>query len=392
MEALWRDRDRQQQRQEMDLLAFLQMLDQRQRTLRDAARALVRESDSPKRRQLLAAAESAQRDLAEEIPTLKEKIEAGAAQSAAPPGAAGTPTAAKPDPSPEVKKAVETLQGMADASAKAMTTAADRLHGSKPGEAVAPQSEAVTQLDEIFRAAAPFPNLVQRALQTQDGLVQQSTGVVEKPEENKDADLGESAWNQGFVGRWSEALPPKAQQGLKDLEAQASAAPSPAPQTAQQAPVDPEEEKKQREGLRRSMQLAITLAPKVQKLSNEATEALRDGHPKEALPKQQEALKLLKEIAEPLPKKPPQEQPQQQPNEDQKQQDQQQQPQQGDQKKDDQQKQDQQQQSQPKPDQMPQQQAEAVLRQAQQRQQQRQQMEKQLQDRLYRPGPVEKDW
>jgi len=391
MEALWRDRDRQKQRQEMDLLAFLQMLDQRQRALRAAGKELARQSDSPQRRQAIAETESAQRDLAQEIPVLKEKIESAASQSAAS-GAPGGATPAKPQLSPEAQKAVEALQGVADAAGQAMLAAAGRLRAAQPGDAAGPQTEAVDKLDEVYRAVAPYENVVQRALQTQNALVDQTVAVVERPEEAKDVDLGESAWAQEFVGRWSELLPARAPQGLKDLEA-AQAEPSAAPpaQGPQQAPADPEAEKKQREGLRRSMQLAITLAPKVHELSLEAVKELTDQKPAAALPKQQEALKLLKEIAEPLPKQ-PQPQEQQPKKDDQQKQEQKPQPQPSDQPQQDQPQQQQPQQPQPKPGELSKQQAEAVLRQAQQRQQQRQQMDKQLQNYLYRPGPVEKDW
>ncbi len=437
MQALWQDRDRQKQRKEMDLLQFLQMLDQRQRALRAVSAQLDREPDSPKRRQAATEAESAQRELAEEVPVLKEKLETAAAQAGSP-GPAAAPAAgaapARPELSPEVKKAVEALQEVSEASAKAMLIAADRLHGSRPGEALGPQTEAVEKLDEVYRAVAPFPNLVQRALQSQNSLVEQNpasaenatgpTSVAERPgtpkpkveespvakaggEKSSDVtevDLEQAAWEQVFVGRWSDAMPAKAQQGLKELETTESAAATasgtvPAPTgvgptgPTGAAVADPEAEKKQREGLRRSMQLAITLAPKIHTLSGEAAGALKGRKPAAALPKQQEALKLLKEIAEPLPK---QQQPQEQEPQDSKQDEKQQDQPQGDQQKQDQQKQDQQgqeqKQSQPKPGEMTRQQAEALLRQAQQRQRERQQMEKQLQDRLYRPGPVEKDW
>ena len=128
---------------------------------------------------------------------------------------------------------------------------------------------------------------------------------------------------------------------------------------------------------------AVELAPKVEKLSGEAAGLLRDRKPAAALPKQQEALKLLKEIAEPLPK-----QGQQQPNEE-------------DQKKQDQDKQDQRQeanqdQKQPDPKQQRQdasrQQTEAAIRQVQERQQKRQELEKRLRRYMSSPGKVDKDW
>jgi len=169
---------------------------------------------------------------------------------------------------------------------------------------------------------------------------------------------------------------------LQAMPADATAA-VPSPPTPGGAPAASAEElQKQREGLKRSMEKAVELAPKVQKLSGEAAGLMRDRKPADALPKQQEALTLLKEIAEPLPKQ------KQQPNQD-------------DQQKQDQSKQEQnsqpnEDQKQPDPKQQQQdasqQQTEAAIRQVQQRQQKRQEMEKQLQRYQASPGKVDKDW
>ena len=66
MQEVWRQRDREKQREEMDLLEFLQMIEAQQRALRTATRALGGQSDSPQRRQALVSTETSQRELAEE--------------------------------------------------------------------------------------------------------------------------------------------------------------------------------------------------------------------------------------------------------------------------------------------------------------------------------------
>ena len=140
--------------------------------------------------------------------------------------------------------------------------------------------------------------------------------------------------------------------------------------------------------MKRSMEKAVELGPKVEKLSAEAAQLLRDRKSAEALPKQQEALKLLKEIAEPLAQA--ESQAGSESNKTRtsririasrikKQQDQKTTgPEAGSEataaratRK---------------------QQAEAAIRQVQERQQKRQEMEKQLQQYMSRPGKVDKDW
>jgi hypothetical protein len=211
---------------------------------------------------------------------------------------------------------------------------------------------------------------------------------VENPDERESLDGDESAWNQRFVAGWADALAPKAEQGLKGLESfDPSAVTSPpggVPQPgAPNAPAVPDAEamKEQIEGLRQSMQKAVELGPKIHDLAGEAATHLQEDDPAQALPKQEEALKLLKEIADPLPKQDQQQQG-----------DQEQDQQQGDQQQQQQQSGQGQKQPERKPQDLSKRQAESVLRKARQRQRERRDLEKQLDRQMYRPGAVEKDW
>ena len=435
MESLWEQTDRQKQRDEMDLAAYLQMLEEEQRVLRIAARALAEAGDSPKHREAQRAAETAQRKLGEEIRPLKEKIEATlnkAAQSSPGGTAGGSP--APTVSADELKRAVAALQSMADEAGMAIDAAAGKLHAGKSSEAVKPQTDVVEKFNQMYRNVVPYPNLVGRAVATQQGLVDQNPTSVPRegrgedkaksgkgtkpppatnkpsppvpvpkgegakipaprpltPEEGKEA-----AWNQDFVTRYSELLPPLAKESLKQLESTPtppvpSSTPSAKPDSNGSS-TDAEELQKQRDGLKRSMEKAVELGPKVEKLSGEAVQLFRDRKPAEALPKQQEALKLLKEIAEPLPK---QDQKQDQNQEKQNQPDQDKQDKKQQDKPDEKQqpKSDQKEQKQDEQREAAQQQAEAEIRQVQERQQKRQEMEKQLQRYLIKPGNVDKDW
>ncbi len=457
MESLWEQTDRQKQRDELDLAGFLQMLEEKQRLLRVAAQALAEAGGSPKHREAQRTAETAQRKLSEEIGPLKEKIEATlnkAAQSSS--GGSSAPAIS----ADELKKAVASLQTMADEAGMAIDAAAGRLHAGKPSEAVKPQTDVVEKFNLMYRSVAQYPILVGRAVATQQGLVDagppppqgeglsegdgkkapaSATGTGPGGKESKngagtkpsppaplpkregskvpaplpqasEGSMKEAAWNQEFITRYGEILAPLAKQSLEQLQATPAlvlpSSPSSTPGSSKAA-TDAEELQKQREGLKRSMEKAVELGPKVEKLSGEAAQLLRDRKPAEAFPKQQEALKLLKEIAEPLPK---QDQKQDQGKQDQDKQDQGKQ----DQDKQDQNKQDQKQKDkkqqdkpdekkqQPKPDpkeqeqnerrEAAQQQAETQVRQVQERQQKRQDMEKKLQRILIRPGAVDKDW
>ncbi len=390
MESLWEQADRQKQREEMDLAAFLQMLEENQRGLRTAVRALEELDDSPKRRQAQRAAEEAQRKLGEEIGPLKEKIEATLSK-AAQPAAAGAASGGAASPAPtalpeEIKQGIVQLQSLADEAARAIETAAARLHDGEFSEAHQGQTEAVEKFNQMYRGVAPYPSLVGRAVGAQQNLVNESHALANEKTADKSPDTQESAWNQDFVTRYSEVLVPLAREGLKQLESMPAARPAAAapPQSGQNgsAPSD-EKLQQQREGLKRSMEKAVELGPEVEKLAGEAAQLLHDQKPVNASPKQEEVLKLLKQIAEPLPKQDQQENQdkQDQNKRDEKQQDQKQSKQ--DQKQPD---------KKPREEESSRQQAETAVRRVQQRQQERQEMEKKMQRYQPRPGNVEKDW
>jgi Ca-activated chloride channel family protein len=385
MQALWDERDRQKQREEMNLVEFLALLEARQRELRGRSKALVDEPDSPRRRQAIDTAATAQSKLREEIEPLKDKI----VESLQPPAQQGAPGPAQPASDDDLQKAVDILTDLADKAGDGMAAAAGALGDGAVDEATGDQTEAVENLDQIFMGVVPFPALVQRAIETERELIDQVTPIVEKPDEEGAADgteldLAEAGWNQDIVAGWARVLGPKAEQSLKQLEAMGEAALSgPAGQGQVQQTTDPEAVKKQLEGLRQSMQKAIELGPKVGELAGEAADHLKDEKAADALPKQEEALELLKEIADPLPE------PEQKQGDQQQDQDQQQQKDQQDQK--DQSGQDQQQQKQ-RQQELSRQQAEAVLRKVRERQRDRRDLQKQLQQYMGPPGEVEKDW
>ena len=76
IQAQWEQQDREKAREEMGLLEFLAMIEQRQTALRSMVQVLKEERDSPQRRQSTAEAATSQSELRDEIEPLKEKIAA----------------------------------------------------------------------------------------------------------------------------------------------------------------------------------------------------------------------------------------------------------------------------------------------------------------------------
>ncbi len=411
MREVWAKRDREKQRKEMNLLQFLKMIQAQQRTLRQTSKLLERQSDSPRRRQVIGEVEAAQETLAHEIKPLKEKI----AEAFQPPPTSAA-NAGQPQPPPaandKAKQATKILTKLADESRKFMLQARDHLNDIAVVDAVGAQTNVLDQLNDILMAVAPFIELLQTATNTEQQLVDQSEAIKATKSENTKAEKANAGDGKPFVGpghddsgqpefaelareqssvtQISEVLPLKARQELQQLEASAAASPNPSPSPTPNPPTtpptDPQQEAQHKEqiaGLKASLQKAIELSPQIQDASKQAAEALEKEQADRALPQQKQALELLKEIAKSLPK-----------------QDQQKQDQQSD--KDQPQKQDQQQQKQQSADKNrqkndPQQnlsrrQAESVLRKVQEREREHRDLKKQYRRFLGGPVKVDKDW
>jgi Ca-activated chloride channel homolog len=437
IQEVWRQRDLQKRRQEMSLPQFLEWLEKQQRELRAKNAPLAAERPSPRRREAIRDAEYAERELADEIGPLKEKLQAALTPPAQPnaPGQANAP--APTPPTPEAKQALALLDKLADEARESMNRAADNLAAQEPMQAVKPQAEAVEKIDNVFMFASPFVELVKKGIAAEEGLIAHSKGEPRDANGSKDAsqpsvpaDWHEAAWNQRFITNYGRVLAAKAKRELEQLAKTPAGAPAamPAPQKpgdkAAAKPGQPDEQAKaeeQRKEMKRALQAGIDLSPKVVKLSGEAVTQLDAAHPKAALPLQEETLKLLKEM---LPKdknkndqnKDNQNQDkkdQQQKDTDKKDQDKKdQQKKDQDKKKQDQKPQDkkdkkdkgqQKQDQQPQPEKPKQeqqkkaqdpskQQAEAALQKVRERQQDRREKQRILIERLYRPERVDKDW
>ncbi|MGD0519236.1 MAG: hypothetical protein ABSA26_16995 [Thermoguttaceae bacterium] len=447
IQDVWQKRDRQKRRDAMNLLQYLEWLESEQRSLMQADKELGDAKPSPRQREAIRAAENAQRTLAEEIQPLKDKI---VTALSAPPQQAGANQAASP--SADVQKAIEVLSSLAEEIRESMSKAADSIAGGSLPEAAKSQSQAVETIDQIYMAVAPYAGLVQRGIKRQEELIDQSPAAEKQEksdEQNASApkaqpphtqarfDGNEAAWNQRFIARYGRILPAKARRELEHLDATPVANQAPPAQSATSStpaanatPVPEKDQsgsdeqlkaEQQRRDLKEALQLGVQSAPKVEKLADQSASLLEEDKPDEALPKQQEALKLLKDM---LPKQQQQDQDkkEQEKNDKEKKDQQQKDQEKKDQEKKDQEKKDQQQKDQQKKDQGKQdqnkqdqqkkdeaknqrqqdkqqqnkrdlnkQQAEAVLHKARERQDQHRELEKKIEGYLYRPEKVDKD-
>ena len=426
MQAVWQERDRQRARQEMNLLEFLSRIEAQQTELRSRTRQLGQQAPSPKRRQLISETQKAQHTLADEVEPLKEKIQQELQPKQAP--AAGVAANANPQAAPDdqATKAIEVLSRLADESGQAMRTASDEVAEGTFDGAVETQARALDSLNQIYMAVAPYTALLNRSLSTQQRLVDQLEAEQDVPTtaaandddadqqsadaENTDSeptadeqtdpsavgtagfsenDIAEFGRQQLQVADWIQMLTLKAQQGQPQIEAQAkSLATQPPPTGAQSGAGDAQQRQEQLQALMESMKKAIELGPQAQRSAQEAGKHLMQQETEQAFPKQEQALKLLKEIREPLPKQDPSDQQQgdQNKQDQQDRQDEQQKQDASDQQKD------RGQQKQPSPKQLSRQQAMSVLRRARERERKHRQAQKQLQRFLNSPIHVDRDW
>ena len=184
----------------------------------------------------------------------------------------------------------------------------------------------------------------------------------------------------------------KAQQEQPQIEAQAKSLATDPPQAnAQAGAADAQKTMQQLQAMQESMKKAVELGPQARRAAQEAGKHLADQEAEQAIPKQEQALKLLKEISESLPKKDSSEQQQGNKNE---QDNQDKQDSKDERKSQDSpgQQQDREQQNQPSSKQLSRQQAMSVLRRAKERERKHRQTQKQLQRFLTSPIHVDRDW
>jgi len=467
IQSQWEERDKQKDREEKGLLQFLKMIADRETQLRTTTKSVVDEPDSVQKRQAVRETVAAQRTLQEEIEPLKQKIdeELQASQPAAGgphPGSPAQPgslvqpgvAAQSPPPDDQMEQTRSLLHQLTDEVGRNMLTAAEALDSNDSAAAIVAETEALMLLHQLYMALAPYPDILQRAVERQQALLGEDADVAEareaaanEPEEqaatvsaegaveqndgadpddkatgddtddtSSDAplaapdfeDLGEGQSRITDFSRMlalkAEAELPQVQQQLEELRQ--SAPPEPAEVEDEEklseegAAVEAQQHQlqqqlKQVEGLAKSMELAVQLAPEVEQHSQAAVD--RFSQRQLAVSEQQETHRILKQIAEPLVDQDQQNQDDQnqddgdqdqQQNEDGDQGEQNQEQQESEQQeKDEQQPDSEQQDAQSKQDK-----AESILRQARERERQHKDLQKQLRAILGQRIKVDRDW
>ncbi len=173
----WRAMDRQKRRDESDLLQFLEFIVQSQASIRANAIATDATTSADRYAELALT----QKELNEELPFLREKIES----TLKPPvdGSTGTSHSAPPSTdSAAIDQSIRLLQGWVDAAAEKMQTSASRLAQRQGSAASELQQQAIQQLDQIWDAVVPFGQLLGKCLEMQTIIAGELKPYRDEPE------------------------------------------------------------------------------------------------------------------------------------------------------------------------------------------------------------------
>lgn len=296
MQAVWERKDREKEREDKNLLQFLEHIEQQQMGIRQFVKVLEKEDDSPRRRQAVIEIESKQRRLAEEILPLKEKIRAElqpdpqAAGQGSQPGQGSTNggPGQTGDQAKQTQRVIDLLTGFADRARDGMVDSADRLESQSLSESLAAQEEILQMLSRIYMTVVPFPSMIERSIKEQEQLNDESPAATSESEEEEEEEAvvntpetnpapeaiaepkpeagskntastdklttddnpadditnvdetsyeyAEAAWKQSRLALYGEVLQPKAENELQAVEAQLATV----TEQLEQLPAEPE--------------------------------------------------------------------------------------------------------------------------------------------------------
>jgi len=403
----WREMDKEKIRKESNLAQFIEYIVKTQ----DALRENLEEIKSTAPRNVYAEHKRAQDELAEEIPALKEKIQADLTP---PPQQPGQP-APKPAMDPkQLEDALKMLQSWADQAGKKMAAASEKLAGRQPRPAAEDQKVVVVELERIWEAVVPFHPLLARALKDETKITKtlkpDPVAVVKPPEKAappipmKEEEIKDVTDLQEATLRRTNLLKLKAESELKQLEENPR---TPAPKPPPSDPKDPNAPKQPEqidpEKVKEGYKKAVELAPKAAKKMTSAILSLRERKPDAAYPDAEEARTILEEIMKAQPKDPnddkskdkknqEQNQDQEKKDEEKKDKDKKDQEKKDEQKKEEEKK-EQEQKEQKKEEKKSQDAVEDVLRKVREREKLKRDRDKELKARIMGgQSPVEKDW
>ena len=336
----WREADLQKRRDETSLIQFLEYLEQTQLALKETTSSF-KTNTSPNS---FAEVKRLQSELREEIPYLKDKIDAELRPEEQ--GSKAGAVQSKPQKQDEeLERGIALLTSWAEEASLKMGEVEGHLSKRDGSAAVEKQSQAAMQLERIWDAIVPFHPLLDKELAEQTNIAKQLTpdSLNEQPKDkasdeeptstdadnNKpsdepivqpqllpvdEKDLAELLAKQEKALRKTQLLSPKAESELQQVESQpkpdeaenndaTGSDPTAQSDSSVAAPpkVDPE-------AIKAGYRKAIELAPKAVQEMESAVKQLGNRDRERAATHAAEARRILQEIQDAQPKQPPQDQ------------------------------------------------------------------------------------
>ncbi|MDR1269043.1 MAG: hypothetical protein LBK82_05930, partial [Planctomycetaceae bacterium] len=311
----WESVDRSQKRSD-DIAKRLQWFEDWEGTINNSIRQTNETPDSPKKFQTLYETAREQNKLTEEISVLQNDLVETLQQS---PQQKTPNDEISEQEHQKIEAIIQELKRIND-----LTGNVDELLRQFQSEkALEVADETADRLNRLRLNLSPFEVIVQEAEKKQQKLCTNNPVNINKQTETQD--IAEQTREEQLIADWMPLMIFRAKHGLQDIESGRLATDQSQPEKIN--------------ALRESMNLAIQYAPEIQTLAEESSQLLAENKPEEAFPKQNLALKLLREILKPLQNQ----QNQQQQNQDQQNQQNQQQGQQNNQEQEQNQKQQQEQ-------------------------------------------------
>ncbi|MFO0941801.1 MAG: hypothetical protein U0930_13685 [Pirellulales bacterium] len=354
LQSQWKKIDHQRELEQKDLFELLQQLDDQQAALRQSSRRLSTQAGGkPPRfeRQKLAANQTA---LSHDASLLEGRIQQvlnGGNSSQDPSHNQPANSSGDNDPVDETtRKISELLQKIVAQTSQEMKSAADNISASNWSTSLQAQRSALDHLREIYALLQELPGLLNREIAIQEALIAlhdpkaissgneqaENFNATRRKNEQVDDSSDGQAWQQQWITLFTQALTAKAramQQSIPndesaiDVEKPSSENLNLEPENQKRTKAEREgpddslassvselqtdvdqaaAEKKQIEQLRKSLGKILQKSPEIIDLSRQASEQLSTKQFEAAKINQVEILKLLKELAESLPKQPPQ--------------------------------------------------------------------------------------
>ncbi len=299
MQPRWAKKDEERKADEGEKLAdILKRIDQQQHAVYVQTHGLL--AGSPQ-------------DLESLAPVINAQNEVATSAAAVPPAVQGQIRAhenADEETQARVAEARDALTAMAEDALAAMRSSADQLTGRSIPDAVESQTRALDRINEMFAGVADFPPLVLQSVAIQEttlnltrDLVGTESEVAEAQAHAEDNLLSE---RERRVSQFAHVMPDRARPMNRFLarmiETETRERNNLLPRSG--PPTVNEEEDSERQRLLDATKLAIRNGEEIETLAREAADLLQQGQREAAIPKQERALELLREIADKLPKKP----------------------------------------------------------------------------------------